>query len=73
MRNKMEKLAKQLGSMYLTDSPVNFDDDNYGYKYFICFHNTHKVVFRGRNIPETIEALQNIIENGVCDGSGIFY
>lgn len=73
MRKKMEKLAKQLGTMYLTENPINLSDEDYGYKYFICFHNTHKVVRRAKNIPDMIEALQDIIENGVRDGSREFY
>lgn len=73
MRKKMEQLVKQLKTMYLTENPVNLSDDDFGYKYFICFHNTHKVVARTRNIPDMVEKLQDIIENGVSDGNGTFY
>lgn len=73
MRKKMEELAEQLGTMYLTENPVNLSDDDFGYKYFVCFQNTHKVVRRTKNIPDMIEELQDIIENGVTDGNGEFH
>lgn len=73
MRKKMEKLAEQLQTMYLTENPVNLNDDNHGYKYFICFDNTHTVARRMKTIAETIEALEDIIENGVRTQNGIFY
>lgn len=73
MRNKMEKLAKQLGTMYLTENPVNLSDEDYGYRYFVCFHNTHTVVARTKSITEMIEVLQDIIENGASSGNGTFY
>lgn len=73
MRNKMVKLAKQLRTMYLTENPVNEDSENYGYRYFICFHNTHTVVARTKSIAEMIEVLQDIIENGASSGNGTFY
>lgn len=73
MRNKMNQLASQLQTMYLTDCPINFSDDDYGYKYFICFHNTHTVVARTKSIVEMIEILKDILENGVRSGNGVFY
>jgi hypothetical protein len=73
MRKKMEKLAKQLKTMYLTDNPINFDDNNYGYKHFICFQNTHTVVRKTKNIPDMIEELNDIIENGITIDSHTFY
>lgn len=73
MRKKMEELAKKLGTMYLTENPVNLNDEDHGYKYFICFHNTHTVVVRTKSILGMIEELENIIENGAKSGSGIFY
>jgi hypothetical protein len=72
-RKKMEELAKKLGTMYLTENPVNLNDEDYGYKYFICYHNTHTVVTRTKNIPDMIEALQELIGNGVSIGSGTFH
>lgn len=73
MRKKMEKLAARLGTMYLTENPVNLNDEDYGYRYFICFHNTHTVVARTKSIAEMIEVLEDIIENGVSIGSGEFH
>lgn len=73
MRKKMEKLAEQLGTMYLTENPVNLSDEDYGYKYFICFQNTHTVVARAKSIAEMIEILEDIIENGITIGNGEFY
>ncbi|BAO04952.1 allergen Asp F3 [Clostridium botulinum B str. Osaka05] len=73
-RKKMEKLAEQLKTMYLTENPINFNDDrDWGYKYFICFHNTHTVVRRASNIPEMVEVLQDVIKNGVDIDGHIFY
>lgn len=73
MRKKMEKLANQLGTMYLTENPLNLSDEDYGYKYFICFQNTHAVVARAKSIFEMIEILEDIIENGITIGNGEFY
>lgn len=72
-RNKMNQLGSQLKTMYLTENPVNLSEGDMGYKYFICFHNTHKVVNRFKNIPDTIEALEDIIENGARQGAHVFY
>ncbi|EKS4345202.1 hypothetical protein QB607_003206 [Clostridium botulinum] len=72
-RKKMETLARQLRTMYLTENPVNINEDDYGYKYFICFHNTHTVVYRATNISDMIEALEAIIENGAESDGHIFY
>ena len=73
-RKKMNELAKQLRTMYLTESPVNFDDTNsIGYKYFLCFHNTHKIVAKTRNISDMIKKIEDVIENGATDGNFTFY
>lgn len=69
MRNKMEQLAENLKTMYLTENPVNFTDEDREYKYFICFNNTHKIVRKTKNIADMIEELEDIIKNGVTDGS----
>lgn len=70
---KMNKLASKLKTMYLTENPVNCDDNRYGCKYFICFHNTHKIVKGFSNILDTIEFLNDVIKNGVTVGSAIFF
>ena len=73
MRKKMEKLVEKLQTMYFTENPVNLNDVDYGYKYFICFDNTHTVAVKTKTIAEMIEELENIIENGLRSGNGIFY
>ena len=70
MRKKMEKLVEKLQTMYFTENPVNMD---YEYKYFICFNNTHTVAVKTKTIAEMIEELENIVENGLRSGNGIFY
>lgn len=73
MKKQMEKLAEQLETMYLTESPINLNDDDFGYEYFVCCQNTHKVVRRTKNIADMIEELQDIIQNGSIDGNGEFH
>lgn len=72
-RKKMNDLASKLKTMYLTENPPNLDDKWYGYKYFICFHNTHTIAKAFYNIPDTIEFLNDVIENGYTTGSYTFY
>lgn len=72
-RRKMNELASKLGTMYLTENPININDEHFGDKYFICFHNTHAIVKSFRNIPNTIEFLEDVIKNGFEVGAGIFY
>lgn len=72
-RKKMEALARGLKTMYLTENPANIGDDDYGYKYFICFNNTGRVAARSKSIHDMIQKLENIIENGVDVDGHIFY
>lgn len=73
MRKKMEKLGEQVndnlgggGVVKFTENPVNLQD--YG-KYFLEFHNTHKIVRKWDTQAEAIDGLEDIIENGLTDGS----
>ena len=72
-RRKMNNLAEQLKTMYLTENPINYNDRWHGCKYFICFHNTNTIVQGFSNIPDTIEFLNDVLENGVTSGSHTFY
>ena len=72
-RKKMEVLVQELKTMYLTENPVNIGDDDYGYKYFVCFNNTGRVAARSKNIPDMIQKLENIIGNGIDVDGHIFY
>jgi hypothetical protein len=53
--------------------PVNFEDRYIGYKYFICFHNTHKIARAVKTQFELEKELEDIIENGVVDGYFTFF
>lgn len=64
-KKKMEELATKLENIYLTENPVNLNDNDYGYKYFLCWTNTHTVIKRTKNISDMIEEIENIIENGI--------
>lgn len=72
-RKKMEVLAQELKTMYLTENPINIGDNDYGYKYFVCFNSTGTVVARSESIPDMIQKLENIIENGIDVDGHIFY
>ncbi len=72
-RNKINKLANQLKTMYVTENPFNINDRYYGYKYFICFHNTHKIYAAYKNQDDLINELEYILENGTTDGGYVFY
>lgn len=72
-REKMETLAEELKTMYLTENPVNFNDEDYGYKYFICFHNTHRIIARSKNITDMIDIIKDIIKNGAYVEGCTFY
>lgn len=61
MRNKLNKLIEQLEDMYLTENPVNLSDDDYGYKYFLCYHNTHSIKIRTKSLKAMIEEVEDII------------
>lgn len=75
LRPKMMRLANNVESLipaYFTENPVNIDDW-WGYKYFLCFENTHKVICACKSQADMIEALQDIIEvGGVWDGNYFF-
>lgn len=59
--------------MYVTTNPVNFTDSEIGYKYFICFYNTHKIVARCKTQKELELEIDEIILNGANDGRATFH
>ena len=65
--------AEQLQTMRVTENPVNYEEKYYGYKYFIEFNNTHKIVGAFKTQRELEERLDEIIRDGVNDNGGIFY
>lgn len=70
-RRKMLELADQLpAGIYFTTSPDDIDiDDWWGCKYFICYSNSMTILKGFKNIPDTIEFMENIIKNGIDLGS----
>lgn len=77
MENKMKKSiikkANKLGSMHITENPVNLTDREYGYKYFIEFDNTYKIVGRYKTQSELEEGIDEILENGISQESGTWF
>ena len=68
----IEKINK-LGSMHVTTNPVNLQEGDNIYKYFIEFDNTYKRIGSYRNQLELEQAIDEILENGVQQNSGIFF
>lgn len=66
-RRKMLELADKLpAGIYLTTSPDDVDiDDWWGCKYFICYSSSMTIWKGFKNIPDTIEFMERIIENGI--------
>lgn len=73
MKKSILEKSKQLFSMYITEEPFNLSSEDYGYKYFIVFHNTHKIVGRFKTQWELEERIDEIIESGQQDGGGTFH
>ena len=73
MKKIITEKANQLSSMYVTENPINFTDSEIGYKYFVCFHNTHKIVKRCKTQNELEMELDDIIANGASDNGCTFY
>ena len=65
--------AEQLKTMRVTENPANYEEKYYGYKYFIEFLNTHKIVGAFKTQRELEARLDEIIRDGVSDNGGIFY
>ena len=65
--------AEQLKTMRVTENPTNYEEKYYGYKYFIEFHNTNKIVGAFKTQRELEARLDEIIRDGVNDNGGIFY
>ena len=73
MKKVITEKAKELKTMYITENPVDLTDDDMGYKYFICFDNTHKIVARCKTQNELEIAIDQIIVNGTSDNGCTFY
>lgn len=46
LKNKIDKFVRLTTfpfAMYYTDSPINYNDDYYGCKYFLVYHGTHTI------------------------------
>lgn len=67
----MERLAAQLNHQvcYFTENPPNDVDEYHGYKYFVCFQNTHKVICAWKTQTEAVDGLKDLLETRlVWDG-----
>jgi hypothetical protein len=73
MIKRITEKANKLKSMYVTDSPINYDDRHYGKSWFICFDNTNVIVSAHNTQRGLEEELDSIIECGVNQGSYTFY
>lgn len=51
--------------MYFTENPVNFNDDYYGYKYFLCWQNTHGIYKAFKTQQECVEELEELIKEKI--------
>ena len=48
------------GSIYYTENPINYNDNDYGYKYFICYHNTNIIIKKFRTQNELSDFLTDL-------------
>lgn len=63
MRKKLYKLMEKTNQFYLTENPINFNDDrDYGYKYFLCWHNTHSIHARTKSLHAMIEIVEDLLK-----------
>jgi len=73
MKKSIISKINKLQTMHVTESPFNLSEEDYGYKYFIAFDNTNKIVGRYKTQQELEEGIDEILENGVSQGSHTFY
>lgn len=73
MKKSIIEKSKKLKSMYVTVCPIYSTDEDYGYKYFIVFHHTHKIVSRHKTQKDLEIKLDDILEDGIIQDSAIFY
>ena len=66
-RRKMLELADKLpAGICFTMHPNDADiDDWWGCKYFVCWSDSMTIWKGFKNIPDTIEFMEDIIENGI--------
>lgn len=48
--------------VYFTEELVNWDESYRGYKYFMCYHNTHSVKAAWKTQEEAVEGLQRMLD-----------
>ena len=75
MRKKMELLASKIDQqvMYFTDNPVNLDGDCCGYKYFLCWANTHAIYKKFKTQAETVDFLQDLIDEKIVESGNCVF
>ena len=73
MKYSIKVKSANLGTMRVTENPINYEDKYHGYKYFIEFLSTHKIIGAFKTQRDLETRLDEIIRDGVSDGSGIFY
>jgi DNA-binding XRE family transcriptional regulator len=72
----LEKMAKinegnKFGGRYVTKDPINFNDSDIGYKYFLVWHNTHQIDASANTQKEMEEILDNIIEQNTINEESV--
>lgn len=74
MRRKMEKLAERLNGQvcYFTENPINIED-YWGFRYFVCWQNTHTIFKAWETQWAAVEGLQELIEEEIywCGSHGV--
>lgn len=76
MKRRMEKLAEKVENLLGCAVFFKFlykNDNNFGYRYFLVFRGTWKVIGRWHTQAEAVEGLREILERGyVTDGAMIY-
>ena len=73
MKYSIKLKIANLGTMRVTENPTNYEEKYHGYKYFIEFLSTHKIIGAFKTQRELEARLDEIIRDGVNDNGGIFY
>lgn len=62
-KKKLTSLTSKLNKkvIYFTENPFSFDGYE-GYKYFLCWQNTHQIFQAFKTQQECIDVLQNLIK-----------
>lgn len=62
MKKSIIEKANKL-DLRVSDNPVNYNDENIGYKYFVEYYNTYKLIGRFKTQRELEEFLDDEIKN----------